>query len=121
LAGAGFAWHADYFDSDLPRVEPAQSGKIVAMPFTMEVNDMPLSVRYGQEPDAFSRAIRTIVQGWPSLGNRPGCVDITVHAHVYGRPAGALAFAGALEAVRQFPETAWLTDHDRLAAMWLPG
>ncbi len=80
MAEAGFTWHADYFDSDLPRVEPTRTGKIVAMPFTMEVNDMPLSVRYGQEPDAFPRTLRKIVAGWPALGNRPGCVDITVHA-----------------------------------------
>ena len=55
LAGSGFRWHADFFDADLPRTETTASGRIVAMPFTMEVNDMPLYVRYGSEPEAFTR------------------------------------------------------------------
>jgi peptidoglycan/xylan/chitin deacetylase (PgdA/CDA1 family) len=121
LAGSGFAWHADFFDSDLPRVEPTTAGPIVAVPFTMEVNDMPLSVRYGQEPEAFPRILEKVVAGWPRLGNQPGCVDITVHAHVYGRPAGALAFIDALEVVKRYADRAWLTDHDVLAKLWCPG
>lgn len=121
LAGHGFAWHADYFDSDLPRVEPTVSGPIVAMPFSMEVNDMPLSVRYGQEPAAFPRILEAILAGWPRLGSRPGCVDVTVHAHVYGRPAGALAFVEALDLVKRYAEWAWLTEHDGLMRMWRGG
>lgn len=118
VAGAGFHWHADFFDSDLPRIEPTTAGPIVAMPFTMEVNDMPMSVRYGQEPEAYPRTLEKLVAGWHRLGNRPGCIDITVHAHVYGRPAGALAFIDALEVVRRHGESAWLTEHDSLARMW---
>jgi peptidoglycan/xylan/chitin deacetylase (PgdA/CDA1 family) len=118
LAGRGFGWHADFFDSDLPRIETTRFGPIVAVPFTMEVNDMPLSVRYGQEPDAFPRILEKIVAGWPRLGNRPGCIDVTVHAHVFGRPAGALAFIDALNVAKQYADWAWLTDHASLAALW---
>lgn len=121
LAGNGFSWHADYFDADLPRVEPTTAGPILAMPFTMEVNDMPLAVRYGQEPEAFPRILEKVVSGWHRLGNHPGCIDITVHAHVYGRPAGALAFIEALEVVKRYAERAWLTDHDALATIWRAG
>ena len=118
LAERGFGWHADFFDSDLPRIEATRSGPIVAVPFTMEVNDMPLSVRYGQEPDAFPRALEKIAAGWPRLGSRAGCIDVTVHAHVFGRPAGALAFIEALEVAKRYAEWAWLTDHAALAMLW---
>ncbi len=121
LAGNGFSWHADFFDSDLPRVEVTAAGPIVAVPFSMEVNDMPLSVRHGQEASAFPRTLETIVAGWPRLGARPGCVDVTVHAHVYGRPAGALAFIEALDVVKRYGDWAWLTDHAALAEMWRAG
>ncbi|MDE2007014.1 MAG: polysaccharide deacetylase family protein [Rhodospirillales bacterium] len=116
LAEAGFRWHADSFDSDLPyRIETA-SGPILGMPFTMEVNDMPLYVRYGNEPEAFARVLERIVAGWPRLGLPFACLDITVHAHVFGRPYGALAFMDALETARR-AEWCWMTDHAALAAL----
>ena len=116
LRTAGLAWHSDFFDEDLPRVIQTDAGPITAVPFTMEVNDMPMSVRYGNEPEAYGRTLQRILDGWPSLKPRPACLDITVHAHVYGRPMGAIEFARALQSVKQAP-TAFLTEHDALAAM----
>ena len=118
LAGAGFHWHADMFDSDLPEPIKTENGTLVGVPFTMEVNDMPLYVRYGNEPDAFTHTLETIVSGWPRLGSDFGCLDITVHAHVFGRPYGALALLDSIAAVRRHG-WCWLTDHARLASLYL--
>ena len=117
LAAAGLAWHSDFFDEDLPRVVQTASGPITAVPFTMEVNDMPLSVRYGNEPEAYTRTVARILEGWPSLPPRPACLDITVHAHVYGRPMGAIEFARSLQLVKDAP-SAWLTEHDALGELF---
>lgn len=116
LAAAGFRWHADSFDSDLPYRIDTQAGPILGMPFTMEVNDMPIYVRYGNEPEAFARILERIVAGWPRLGLPFACLDITVHAHVFGRPYGALAFMDALDAARR-AEWCWMTNHAALAAL----
>ena len=91
LAQAELAWHSDFFDADLPRMVQTGHGAIVAVPFTMEANDMPLSVRYGSEPEAYTRTFARILDGWGELPPRPACLDFTVHAHVYGRPMGAAA------------------------------
>jgi Polysaccharide deacetylase len=120
LAAAGFQWHADIFDSDLPYILREHARPIVAMPFTMEVNDMPLYVRYGSEPAAFSRIFERIVANWRRLGGRPGCLDVTVHAHVFGRPYGLVELAETIAIARRY-DWVQLTDHARLAAMWLPG
>jgi hypothetical protein len=117
LAKAGFDWHADFFDSDLPYRHRTTEGAIIAVPFTMEVNDMPLYVRYGAEPEAFTRILERIVGNWPRLGLPAGCLDITVHAHVFGRPFGAIEFMNCLEAARRYEEWAWLTDHRTLAGL----
>ena len=114
LAHAGFRWHADMFDADLPYRIDTPDGALVGMPFTMEVNDMPLYVRYGNEPDAFTRTLARIVEGWQRLGSPAACLDITVHAHVFGRPYGAIALLDSLDLVRRSPQC-WLTDHARLA------
>jgi len=116
LAGAGYRWHADIFDADLLYPIETAEGRILAMPFTMEVNDMPLYVRYGAEPAAYSRIFERIVANWQAIGNRPGVLDLTVHAHVFGRPYGLVEFQAAIEAARGC-SWAWLTDHDRLAAL----
>ena len=117
LAAHGFGWHAEMFDSDLPyRIETA-SGPLVGVPFTMEVNDMPLYVRYGNEPDAFTRTLTKIVEGWDRLGSPHACLDITVHAHVFGRPYGALALLDSLAVVKRNAHC-WLTTHAELAALW---
>ena len=114
LARTGFRWHADMFDADLPYCIDTPEGSLVGMPFTMEVNDMPLYVRYGNEPEAFTRTLARIVEGWERLGNPAACLDITVHAHVFGRPYGAIALLDSLALVRRH-QHCWLTDHARLA------
>ena len=119
LAEQGFRFHAEMFDSDLPYLIETEAGSLVGVPFTMEVNDMPLYVRYGNEPEAFTRTLAGIVEGLASAGLPYGCLDITVHAHVFGRPYGALAFLDALAVVKRSPHC-WLTDHLRLAELWTP-
>jgi hypothetical protein len=117
LAASGFAWHADYFDRDLPRRLETEAGALVAMPFTMEVNDMPLYVRYGNEPEAFTRTLARILDGWEGLGNPFACLDITVHAHIFGRPYGAIALLDSLALVRRHRHC-WLTDHAQVAELY---
>lgn len=117
LARAGFRWHADMFDSDLPYRLDTPDGSLLGMPFTMEVNDMPLYVRYGNEPEAFTRTLDRIVGGWERLGRPFACLDITVHAHVFGRPYGLVALLDALASVRA-RSWCWLTDHARLAEIY---
>jgi hypothetical protein len=121
LASHGFDWHADYFDTDLPRMISLPEGKLVAMPFTMEVNDMPLYVRYGNEPEAFTRIFERSIAGVRHIPRPTSCLDITVHAHVFGRPAGAAAFRETLEIARRHEDVVWLTHHAELAAITAAG
>jgi hypothetical protein len=121
LAQEGFAWHADFFDRDLPRVVQTPSGGMVAVPFTMEINDMPLSVRYGQEPEAFTRTLSRILDGWHDLvPQRPCCMDVTVHAHIFGRVFGAIEFARSLAMLRAQEEDVWTTNHEVLGRIFKP-
>ena len=118
LAKAGLHWHADFFDQDMPRRIETPSGPVTAVPFTMEVNDMPMSVRYGNEPEAYTRTLERILDGWPSLGSRPACLDVTVHAHVFGRPMGAIEFARSLSLLRKYQDEVFITEHDTLGLMF---
>lgn len=117
LAEAGFAWHGDIFNSDLPYLLKTSAGSLMAVPFTMEVNDMPLYIRYGNEPEAFTRVLQRVLENVDSISRKPFCLDLTVHAHVFGRPFGAIEFAKSLELAKRHAAT-WLTDHSTLASQF---
>ncbi len=118
LAEAGIGWHCEYFDEDLPRVVQTAKGPIVGVPFTMEINDMPHAVRYGNDPERYAGILADILTGWPSIAKRPACLDVTAHAHVYGRPFGALVFKKALGLLKTHEDFVYTTDHDTLAALY---
>jgi peptidoglycan/xylan/chitin deacetylase (PgdA/CDA1 family) len=118
LAAEGFAWHSDYFDADLPRLQDFPRGQLVAMPFTMEVNDLPLAVRYGNEPSAFTAILRNALDEGRRMASRPACMDITVHAHVFGRAASIGVLREAIRVVREYESSAWLTTHAKLADLF---
>ncbi len=118
IAEAGYRWHADTFDSDLPYALQTPSGALLAVPFTMEINDMPLYIRYGNEPQAFTRTLERLLDEWRVLPKGTACLDITAHAHVFGRPAGAVEFAKSLQAVKRHRQSAWLTSHHEIAQLW---
>jgi len=118
LAEQGFSWHADIFDSDVPYRLQTPRGNLIGVPFTMEVNDMPLYVRYGNEPNAFTRILERLLSRWPDAVNRPCCLDITIHAHVFGRPYGIIEFIEALRLARRYEAVAGLTTHRELAVLF---
>jgi peptidoglycan/xylan/chitin deacetylase (PgdA/CDA1 family) len=116
LASEGMTWLADAFDRDLPYTIDTAKGPIVAIPFTMEVNDFPLCIRYGNEPDMFVRVLKSILDGWSDIRTPVACLDLTAHAHVFGRPAGAIAFKSAIE-LAQRNSLAWMTQHAHLTEL----
>lgn len=116
LALEGFSWFADAFDRDLPYRMETAAGPITAIPFTMEVNDFPLCIRYGHAPDAFVRTLQSILDGWSEIRSPSACLDLTAHAHVFGRPAGAIAFKQAIQ-LAQANAAVWMTTHAELSGM----
>jgi hypothetical protein len=76
-----------------------------------------MTIRYGNDPQMFSRSLSRILDNWHRIGSPAMCLDITVHAHVFGRPAGAIELVEALEIVRKH-DFCWLTTHEDLAALY---
>ena len=97
LAKEGYQWHSDTLNDDLPYRVDFEDCSIVAVPGTMEVNDLPLFMRHGQPP----RVMVEIFEDWLNYvrkwETRAIKIDPTVHAHVFGRPAGTGAFQRILE------------------------
>jgi peptidoglycan/xylan/chitin deacetylase (PgdA/CDA1 family) len=112
LAAEGYQWHGDVFDADLPYWRDTPEGRIVALPFGMEINDLPLTVRYGQPTrelvSSFAFEASTLAARRPL-----GYVDVTLHAHVGCRPAGLLALSEIIAEARRLD--LWIATRGDLA------
>ncbi len=90
LAQAEYSWYGDVFDDDLPYVQDFGGQRIVAIPLSTDVNDMPF-MKYGNAPrtmlDSFEENLEIA-----RTGRVPALIDVTVHAHIFGRPRGAHYF-----------------------------
>jgi len=99
LAQEGYQWHSDTLNDDLPYKVDFGDCAIVAVPGTMEVNDLPLFMRHGQPPSAMVGIFEEWLAYVRKYETRANKIDPTVHAHVFGRPAGTGAFQRILEIV----------------------
>jgi len=91
LLQAGYAWHGDVFDDDRPYVQRLDGGSIVAIPLTMEINDLPHAMRFGRSPRQFVELFDDTLAA-ALAADEALLIDVTAHAHCYGRPAGAAAY-----------------------------
>jgi peptidoglycan/xylan/chitin deacetylase (PgdA/CDA1 family) len=92
LIEAGYSWHGDVFDDDRPYMQFFGGRKIVAIPLTMEINDLPHAMRFGRSPRQLIEAFGDLLACGLNGDDEAIMIDVTAHAHVYGRPAGAWAF-----------------------------
>lgn len=96
LRDRGLSWTGDVFDDDRPYLLPGDGNPLVAIPLTMETNDLPLVMKHGHTADSFRAAFAQAVQAaldspYPALH-----LDITAHTHVCGRVGLAAAFERAV-------------------------
>lgn len=102
LAEEGYVWHGDCNDDDLPAIHEfrPREGKplrIVKIPLTMDVNDLPHTVRYGNRPGALVEHFREVLKYAPRADGQAFMLDVTAHTHVFGRPALAWAYDAMMQ------------------------
>jgi peptidoglycan/xylan/chitin deacetylase (PgdA/CDA1 family) len=100
LAEAGYTWHGDSLGDDLPSLVEFGDKSIVNVPFTMEVNDLPLAMRYGNPPSQMIDVFNTTLAYFKRQEDEVGKIDVTIHAHAFGRPAGIWTYEDIAGIVR---------------------
>ena len=114
LLDAGYLWHGDVFDDDRPYLQQFEQGRLVAIPLTMEINDLPHAMRFGRSPRQFVEAFDDQLAHALSHERQAMIIDVTAHAHVYGRPSGAWAFEQIIRNVRTRDDV-WVTTRAGIA------
>ena len=113
LAEAGYEWHGDYLNDDLPYQIRFGDRVIIAAPGSMEVNDMPMYVRYGNPPRVMVEVFEDVMEAL-QREKGAGKIDVTAHAHVFGRPLGAWAYERIIEIAKSTPNV-WIGTRGDLA------
>ena len=100
LAEAGYLHHGDCNDDDLPYLERYDERQIIGLPLTMDINDLPSAIRYGNNARTMLEQFEDTLQACVERDPFPLFFDVTIHTHVYGRPAGAWVFDAIMEKTR---------------------
>jgi peptidoglycan/xylan/chitin deacetylase (PgdA/CDA1 family) len=114
LAQLGYKWQCDSLDADLPYVQEFEQGSLVAIPLTVEFNDLSHSMRFGRTPRQFIDIFEDTLEATLADTNDTVILDVLVHAHCYGRPAGAWAF-GEIAQRCVARDDIWLTTREQVA------
>jgi peptidoglycan/xylan/chitin deacetylase (PgdA/CDA1 family) len=114
LIAAGYRYHSDVLDADMPYVQLFDNGSILAVPFTMDINDLPHAMRFGRTPRQFVENFSDYLEHTMKAVDGPIIIDVTAHCHCYGRPGGAWAYE---EIARQMMgrDDVWLTTRGAIA------
>lgn len=112
LAAAGYTWYGDVLNDDVPYIQQFDNDRIVAIPFDTDVNDMPF-MKFGAPPaamlDSFAQNLEA-AKRWSGTS----IIDVTTHAHIFGRPRGALFHEKIIEAAAKDPEV-WIATKAEIA------
>jgi peptidoglycan/xylan/chitin deacetylase (PgdA/CDA1 family) len=112
LAEAGYRWYGDVFDSDLPYVKTAGNKKIAAIPLATDVNDMAF-MKHGVPPKMMLESFdENLVIARDNKG--PSMIDVTTHAHIFGRPRGAYYYEKIIERAATSPDV-WIATRAEIA------
>ncbi len=107
LAEAGFVHHGDCNDDDRPYVSSFGERRIVGIPLTMDVNDLPFCIRYGRSPGELLQTFDDIFKAYREHETVPLMLDVTAHTHVFGRPSGAWVYEAIIERAKQHDDV-WI-------------
>jgi peptidoglycan/xylan/chitin deacetylase (PgdA/CDA1 family) len=103
LAEAGYRWYGDVFNVDLPYVIDRGNKKIVAIPLSYDVNDMP-SMKYGHPPRAMLDSYNEVIDIARSRSDELRIIDVTSHAHIFGHHRGAHYYDKIIEQAMSSPD-----------------
>ena len=112
LAEAGYIWHGDVFDDDLPYVQKFGNKEIVAIPLGTDVNDMAF-MKYGNAPRMMLESFTENVAIAREKGEL-AIIDVTCHAHIFGHPRGAYYYEKIVEAAAGNPDL-WIGTRAEIA------
>jgi peptidoglycan/xylan/chitin deacetylase (PgdA/CDA1 family) len=87
LAESGIEYVCDWVNDDLPYEMRVKSGRLVSLPYTVELNDIPIFLLQHHPAEELFRRTRDQFDTLYAEGEtRPRCMAIAVHPYITGVP-----------------------------------
>ncbi|MCH9673821.1 MAG: polysaccharide deacetylase family protein [Gammaproteobacteria bacterium] len=110
LQAAGIEWIADWFVDDLPCWMTAKGGPLLAMPYTLELNDVPLYAIQQQASEEMLNRLQRTLRTFDSEGMaQPRVLTLALHPHIMGVAHRADVLADCLDLLRSRDDTVFVT------------
>jgi allantoinase len=109
LAEAGIEYVADWCNDEQPYAMTTRNGPLVAIPYTLEIGDIPAFLQHGSSGEAFYRMIIDQFDTMYEEGKRqPRVLALALHPFLVGHPFRARHLERALAHIRQ-RDAVWIT------------
>ena len=105
-------------DDDLPYLQKYEEGDLIAIPLTIEINDLSHSMRWGRTPRQFVEMFDDALTHLLAAPEDVVILDVLGHTHCYGRPACAWAYAEIAQKCAERNDI-WITTRGRIADHFL--
>lgn len=119
LAEAGVRYVSDWVNDDQPYPMKVRSGTLVSMPYSIEVNDIPVFLAQGQSGPEFEQLLRdqfdVLYQEAASTGK---VMSICLHPFLIGLPFRSLYLDRALDHIVSHGDV-WLTTGGEIADYYI--
>ena len=115
LAEYGILYTCDLFHDDQPQPVKVKTGRLISVPYSLEMNDFVVFKRYGSTPRAYTEVIkRQFDQLYAEGETNPQVMCIPLHPFLIGQPHRISPFAEALEYITSHDQV-WVTTAGEIA------
>ncbi len=116
IAEQDFWYSCDLFQDDQPQPIKTKTGRLVSMPYSLEVNDV---ITYGQlamTPDRYADVLKRHFDQLLEEGEKSGTVMcIPLHAYLVSQPHRIAAFEQALKHITAHADDVWFATGTEIA------
>ena len=118
LAEAGIEYVSDWVNDDQPYEIRTSHGPLVSVPYTLELNDIPMMVIQHHESSAWLRRCRDQFDRLYAEGAKGGRVmAIAVHPYIHGVPHRIKYFEAVYDYIGK-QKGVWMTTGEEIAEWW---
>ena len=115
LAEEGIEYLADWCNDDQPYEMKVKSGRLIAVPYTVELNDIPIYlVQHHRSPEIFRRACDQFDTLYREGAESVRVMAISTHPYITGVPHRIKYFDRIFEYIRQFEGVVFMTGSEIL-------